>query len=304
MKYQLKAKQPMRKPIVGIPTPKLPQHNIVQNVTPTTIQQVSSRRQKPKAKPQAPIDSRSSIREFCVVMMTINRKEVTNGKSKNYIQQTLDTLYKAGVFNYPKLKFNLMESGSKDLSYLDFIKKAPYKDKINIVYSDTRLFLPQNYARSMRHGAANTKDIVMLMEDDITTVHGFMHIADAFIEKNKRNQLIWSFHAAFAEIAWATRRGEQCYNLSGEKFYGNLCIALRPNEAIELAEQVEHYAKTTGRKKGVDLQIGVWLKKKHPRLTRVCCSVPCRVQHIGDQSSIGNNKRRINQSFDLNQNKI
>lgn len=237
--------------------------------------------------------------KYSIVMMTVNRAEGYSGKSQNYVHTTIENLRKAHVFDYPGTIVNLMESGSTDLSYLDFLKNSRDKYPVNIIQSNRRLFLPENFSRSLRYGAAQAKRYVILMEDDVELVPHFMDTLNKFVGKYNKEYL-WSMHAAYKEIAKEAKKGKDMFKLSAGKFYGNLCIILKVEYALELADWIDVYRIKKKARKCVDLQVGKWLRVMHKDNPYVCCMCPCKVQHIGDESCIDNNKQVKNQSFHMN----
>lgn len=238
---------------------------------------------------------RSAKTRFSVVMMAVNR-----APKRNYVLDTVNSLVASGALDYQGTTLTISDSGSEDTSYLDFIVSRGLP--VKVLYSDRRLCLNENFSKAMAHGAEETSEYVVFVEDDIAVVPGLMQKVDAFIRKYP-DQLIWSFHAMYTEVKSRAIAGHDYWDMPREKFYGTLCIVLRKKHAKELSEFIyQSYAKQ-GREIGADVRIHQWMQQFYPQYRYIRCSAPSLVQHMGDESSIlphNGGKKRQNTSYELN----
>jgi len=232
---------------------------------------------------------------YSIVMMAVNRSP-----KQNCVMDTVNSLIASGALDYPGTTMTISDSGSQDTSYLNFISSRGLP--IKILYSDRRICLNENFSKAMAHGASETSDYVVFVEDDIIAAPGLMQKIDAFVRKYP-DQIIWSFHAMYAEVKSRAIAGYDYWDMSREKFYGTLCIVIRKKHAKELSEFIYRTYKKDRCEIGADIRIHEWIKQSYPQYRYIRCSAPSLVQHTGSESSTwftNGDKKRQNTSYELN----
>lgn len=216
---------------------------------------------------------------YSAVMTTVDRCP-----GPNYVEATIDDLVRSGFFDFPDVSLTLIESGSGDLTYLDFLQQRGLP--VMVEYSPERLPLNLNHARALAFGAQRADEYVLFMEDDIVVRENLMPAIDRFVARHQEKSRVWSFFFARRDIVGPYYRGDDHILVPGKDFFGTLCMALRRQDAQSLADFYRHevYGRR-GLQTGADSWIGEWLEAGAGP-GKVCCSVPSYVQHRGVRSSI------------------
>jgi hypothetical protein len=170
--------------------------------------------------------------KYLITIPCVNRAE--RGAS-NVLERTFESFEKSGMFE-SKIKFKivLLESGSQDTSYLDFIQKYKdkYKDKYNI---DIEI----HYSTQVLNGTTNTfrmfvyikkvidyVDYVLWMDDDVFVCKNFIENADLWIKKYAKNLPFTSLYAPYRTNLDNKHRFR--HNAPIGSFFGTCCTVLRP----------------------------------------------------------------------------
>ena len=166
--------------------------------------------------------------KYLITIPCVNRAE--RGAS-NVLERTFESFEKSGMFE-SKINFKivLLESGSKDTSYLDFIQK--YKEKYN---TDIEI----HYSTQVLNGTTNTFrmfvyikkvidyiDYVLWMDDDVFVCKNFIENADLWIKKYAKNLPFTSLYAPYRTNLDNKHRFR--HNALIGSFFGTCCTVLRP----------------------------------------------------------------------------
>lgn len=234
--------------------------------------------------------------KYSIVIMSVNR-----APKKNYIEPMINSLEKTGAFKRSDISITISDSGSEDLSYIDFVEDRNLP--VKVLYSEKRLCLNENFSKAMIFGASETSEYVVFMEDDILVAPTLITEMDKFLKRYPK-ETIWSFHAMYAEVRKRAISGHDHWDMPKDKFYGTLCTVLRKDDARKLADYIYNvWYKKNGRKIGADIRIKIWLDKFYPGVDHIKCSAPSFVQHMGIESAVmrkdGGKIPRQNTSFNL-----
>ncbi|MDX1379289.1 MAG: hypothetical protein R3307_10590, partial [Anaerolineales bacterium] len=161
-------------------------------------------------------------------MPTVNRHP-----GPNYVEATIDDLAKSGLFDFPDVSLTLVESGSRDLAYLDFLRDQ--RLPVRVEHSPERLPLNLNHARALELGAERTDAYVLFLEDDIVVREDLMPAIDRFLTRYDQKSRVWSFFYGRPDILEAYLRGDDHILVAGEDFFGTLCMVLHKRDARTLA---------------------------------------------------------------------
>lgn len=251
----------------------------------------ASRSPAPRLNRRAPAGGEPAVLSCHAVMITVNRVR------ENYVENTVLNLVAAGFFDAGDIELEIFDSGSADMSHLDFVSRLHFP--ITVRPATRRLCLVENFARALAAGARSGADLVIFFEDDIEVVPDLLPRIGRFVRAHFDGNAIWSFNAAFAEIARAAKCGQGHYNLPCPAFYGTLCFAIRAEHAASLARWLMSWQRETGEQHAADLEINEWLQRE-VGIDHVCCAAPCLVQHAGRYSSIRERGFVRNDSFWMN----
>jgi hypothetical protein len=246
--------------------------------------------------------------KYLITIPCVNREE---RNAINVIDKTFEYFESSGMFDSDiSIDIVLFESGSKDLSYLSFIKKyskcqeylcedgfsgikseeidndSKYNVNIKIIYSKTVLNGVSNTLRMFIYLAnlpENLYDFVMWMDDDIYVCKNFIKNADIWIKNYANFSLFSSLYVPYNSFPIKNRMYVRLANLPG--FYGTCCTVLKPKLAKYVIplwydshfEQFDYNPDTRFRDS---------LRKYFPNAHRICVSFPSLVQHMNIGSAI------------------
>jgi hypothetical protein len=206
---------------------------------------------------------------------------------KNYLAETVQNLSRAGVLRSELLASMIIVNSTEDSAWMvadDF----PLEGRPWLIDSVDRS-LHQNAAASIRWAAEPDADYAMVLEDDLDFSDDFLESVSAWIEDNavSRPQM-FALGANYSQIQSA--RTVWAYPVSA--FYGAQALVWKREDAQQLAEWLgpdPFYIGKDGqiiRNHGHDLLLQRWGKQQG--LSHFVASAPCMVQHIGEESGIGN----------------
>lgn len=234
---------------------------------------------------------------YVIGFTTIDRSE-NNPKKRNYMEQTIENLIAVGALNFQDTKIIISDSGSKDLSYLDFLKPLmeQYKDRIILLRTNRRLTANENVSKVIRYASEFSSEYVMYCQDDIIFRTTFMENVDHFVKKYNGYPM-FTFHGVYDGILRNANNRKDYYRYPYGDFYGSMCYVMRKEVASRWSSHLQWIWEATKDPIGADLHLGRWLKREFPN-SNIAASCPCFVQHVGIDSVICKGQRPIqNQSF-------
>lgn len=235
-----------------------------------------------------------------IVMVTIDREKTGR---KNYISDTLWDIHRSGLTcsNTPYV-FHLFDGGSKSLEYI----VGSYRRSVfNVLWeSEVKLAPNVNVGRALVFGGQLDVDWVLFLEDDIEFCKNFLDgVAWWLGHYAGTKHRLFTFYTPYREILTEYNKILECSNNINvstweypvDKFYGTQAFAVRPREAQSIGEYLVNLPYPTS---GYDIEIQNWAKanpiQKEPE--NFLSSVPCFVQHIGEQSVLFNDPKRFHQT--------
>jgi hypothetical protein len=244
---------------------------------------------------------------YLIAIPCVNRSEKG---AIDVIERTFESFEKSGMFqSHIKLTIMLFESGSKDTSYLNFLKK--YNDygsngsnesnesnenniknyNIQIIYSSVALDGNSNTLRMFFHInklPSNLYDFVIWMDDDVFVCKKFIENADIWIKNYSNFSLFSSLYVPYNSFIIPNKKYVQLANLPG--FYGTCCTIFKPTIAKYVIPTWydEHFEKFSY---NPDTRFRDSLRKRFPKAIKICVSSPSLVQHMNIGSAIKHKKK-------------
>ena len=241
--------------------------------------------------------------KYLITIPCVNREE---RNAINVIHQTFESFEKSGLFDSDiTLHILLFESGSNDLSYLDFINtyKEKYQNKdttnntnnimIQIIKSSTPLTGVSNTLKMFKFIASlppNIYDFVLWMDDDVFVCKNFIKNANTWIKKYANQSIFSSLYVPYKSYPIQNRNDVKLSQLPG--FYGTCCVIFKP----ALASYVIPYWYDTHFEKfeyNPDTRFRDSVRKQFPKAKYICVSEPSLVQHMNIGSAI-KMKKKVN----------
>jgi hypothetical protein len=231
---------------------------------------------------------------YLITIPCVNREE---RNAINVIDKTFSGFEKSGLFESNiNLTILLFESGSKDLSYLNFIKQyidkynSQTNIKINIIYSNTQLNGNTNTLRMFYYISKlekNLYDFVIWMDDDIYVCKNFIKNADIWIKNYANYSIFSSLYVPYNSFYIKNRKYIQLANLPG--FYGTCCTIFKPqlSKFILPHWNDKHFIDF---EYNPDARFRDCVRKFFPNAHKICVSYPSLVEHMNIGSAIKGKK--------------
>ena len=232
--------------------------------------------------------------KYLITIPCVNREE---RNAINVIDKTFEGFERSGLFESHGMDITIMlfESGSKNTSYLDFIKK--YIDygtvKIEIVYSSKPLngnsnTLKMFYFINKLSLSGHPYDFVIWMDDDVFVCKNFIKNADIWIKDYANFSIFSSLYVPYKSFLIKGRTNVQLANLPG--FYGTCCTIFKPPLAKFIIpnwynDHFERFAYNP------DTRFRDSVRKRFPMAKYICVSYPSLVQHMNIGSAIKEKKQ-------------
>lgn len=216
---------------------------------------------------------------IAVVLITVDRESMPI-PGRNYLEQTLLNLSRAGVFRSPLVdSFTLVDSGSPSLLHIHrALTSVDCGRRINVDAMGKRS-PTANAARALDLGSRSGSPYVLFLEDDIDVIDGFVESVGMWMDKHFDTR-VWALGANYNWIDAAVVCGEEACRYPLEQFYGTLGFVVR---AVDAARIAAHWRRTPDRQE-YDLMIAEWAREQGA--THFLTPAPSFVQHIGDQSTL------------------
>ena len=232
---------------------------------------------------------------YLITIPCVNREE---RNAINVIDKTFSGFEQSGLFDSNiNLTILLFESGSKDTSYLDFIKT--YTDKyctedsnikIQIIYSTVPLNGNTNTLKMffyINKLPKNLYDFILWMDDDIFVCKNFIKNADIWIKNYANYSIFSSLYVPYNSFNIKNRKNIQLAKLPG--FYGTCCTIFKP----ELSKYILPYWNNSHFEDfeyNPDARFRDCVRKFFPNATKICVSFPSLVDHMNIGSAIKGKK--------------
>ena len=232
--------------------------------------------------------------KYLIVIPCVNREE---RKAVNVIDETFLGFEKSGMFE-SNIDFQILlfESGSKDTSYLDFIKiyQEKYPKKIEIIYSSLKLDGNGNTLKMfmfLNKIPKNTLDFIIWMDDDVFVCKNFIKNADAWIKKYGNFSLFSSLYDYNKYKSTPLPKYLNVRHSSLPGFYGTCCTVFKPEiTKYPVAQWYNKHHQIFNFNPDVRFRESV--RKYFFHITKMCVSYPSLVQHMNIGSSIYKNKQK------------
>jgi hypothetical protein len=235
-------------------------------------------------------------------MRTVSIAIKTKDRSprKNYLGETLANMERAGVFRTRHLAdLHIVDSGTETWART---VSMGVMDTVFQVDSASRT-LHQNAARCIELAGSGSADWAMVLEDDLDFCDQFLESVVAWLEDHRVEMpQMYALGANYSQLN-CVDKGQGYWPYPVGAFYGAQALVWRREVAAELAkwlgpdpfivareEEVRlGHSPRSGiqvRNHGHDLLLQRWGKQQG--LTHFVASAPCMVQHVGNESGIGN----------------
>jgi len=225
--------------------------------------------------------------KYLIAIPCVNRLE---RNAVNVIERTFESFEKSGLFSSDiHIDIYLFESGSKDKSYLDFLKKfkdmnGKYQKNIEIIDTNLQLNAVSNTLRMMYYINKYKKkeyDFIIWMDDDIFVCKNFIKNADIWIKKYGNFSIFSSLY-----IPYNSTQVNKCLALADiSHFYGTCCTIFKPALSKYLLKNWynPHFEKF---QYNPDTRFRDTVQLHFPTAKRICVSYPSLVEHMNIGSAI------------------
>lgn len=146
-----------------------------------------------------------------------------------------------------------------------------------------------NVANALRVGSGmGEPQWVLFLEDDIDVCADFFDSVGAWLDDHAReDRRIYSFGANYPQVQELYGQGIYAWDYPIEQFYGTQSFAIRPGDALSLAEYIrEHCYDRSPDGTQWDLLMQDWSREKYPEIDHFLASCPAFVDHIGEESVV------------------
>lgn len=236
--------------------------------------------------------------KYLIAIPCVNRAE--KGATQ-VIEDTFRSFEKSGMFESSiSFKILLLESGSKDRSYLDFVKtyQDKYNKDINILFSDIPLNGTTNTLRMFQFLKNMKKpffDYVLWMDDDVWVCKNFIENADIWIRRYAKNTLFNSLYVPYPTFKSSLKHPYRHIAQIGA-FIGTCCTVFRP---IIAKHVVKHWYTSYFNEfqYNPDVRFRESLRIEFPHIKGFYVSYPSLVEHMNIGSTIRKNGQKGHKSI-------
>lgn len=218
--------------------------------------------------------------DIAAVMVTVDRSPRVN-----YLASTLTNLHRAGLAKSIDCgRLRRLELVSPDLNFAADAIDDCYTGGASIGRHPANL----NVVSALRFGVGTGAPWTLFLEDDIDVCADFFDSVGTWLDDHARDdRRVYAFGANYPEVAEAAARGETSWDYRINKFYGTQALALRSEDAADLATYlVEHCYDRTDDGTAYDLLMADWSRLRWPEIHHFLASAPSFVEHIGRESLI------------------
>lgn len=232
---------------------------------------------------------------MAVAIKTVDRKP-----KANYLGATLANLERAGVFESEHLhSITLVDSGSPDFGAFwssevegSLSERALARVERDLPDEGGRRTLQQNAARAIRVASRKGADLVLVLEDDLDVVDGLLETVVAWYKDHEESGQTYALGANYARIQYLASIGRSYWHYPVKDFYGAQALLWSRKTAVHLEEWLGEepvYETEDGeerRGRNHDLLLHRWAEERGHE--HFIAAVPSLVQHVGQDSTIGN----------------
>jgi hypothetical protein len=225
--------------------------------------------------------------KYLITIPCVNREErnAVNVIHKTFLGFENSGLFTSGIF----IHIVLFESGSKDLSYLDFIQE--YKDKYKSIIIQ---IIPSKY---VLNGISNTLrmfefinilpttlyDFILWMDDDVYVSNNFIKNTDIWVKKYANFSIFSSLYVPYRSFPIKNKTDIKLSNI--HEFYGTCAVIFKPLLAKYVIPHWydRHFQQFSY---NPDTRFRDSVRKQFPDIKKICVSEPSIVQHMNIGSAI------------------
>jgi len=230
--------------------------------------------------------------KYLITIPCVNRME---RNALNVIHKTFEDFEKSNMFDSTineNISFDivLFESGSKDLSYLNFLESYKEKAHLSVLYSQTPLNGVSNTLRMfvyIKNLPENYYDFVLWMDDDVFVCKNFIKNANTWIKNYANFSIFSSLYVPYNSSLIISKKYLQLAHLTD--FIGTCCTIFKPQLAQFIIPNWynPHFEQF---KYNPDTRFRDSVRRKFPTVHKICVSFPSIVEHMNIGSSIYMNK--------------
>jgi hypothetical protein len=241
---------------------------------------------------------------YLITIPCVNREE---RNAINVIDKTFESFEKSGMFESNiNLTILLFESGSKDKTYLDFIKtyqekycKNESNIKIDISFSSISLNGVSNTLKMFFYISKltnNLYDFIIWMDDDVFVCKNFIKNADIWIKNYANFSVFSSLYVPYNSFLIKNKKYVKLADIS--QFYGTCCTIFKPKIANYIVPSwyYYHFEKF---EYNPDTRFRDIIRHVFPMVNKICVSEPSLVQHMNIGSAI-KQKKIVNKGHKTN----
>lgn len=234
------------------------------------------------------------MRDIAAVMITVDRSP-----GPNYLAETLENLKRGGLLTSKRLFFLALHDSFDTSHASQAMRRLDLVSKVGINGNDERRCANLNAADALSTGARSGCPWVLFLEDDIDVCADFFDGVGAWLDDHAReDRRIYAFGANYHWVEEAMVEGRAAADYPIGQFYGTQAIALRSEDAADLAVYLAEHRVTQVRQvlpdgsinlasgSGYDILMTGWALKRWPEVRHFLTSAPSMVQHVGRTSAI------------------
>jgi len=234
--------------------------------------------------------------KYLITIPCVNREE---RNAIQIIDKTFENFEKQGIFqHYPHFTVDILlfESGSKSLSYLQFIKSfhEKYPGRIKIMLSKRNLDGPQNIYRMfsyIQQQAIHHYDFCIWMDDDILVCKNFLQNMDSWVRQHINFTIFGSLYSPYQSYPIQNpNMSSYCQESFVRSYHGSCCTIFKPL----LAKYITPLWFKTEKLRFVkepDLRFRESIMKFFPNIKKFLVCSPSIVQHLNIGSAIYQHKQ-------------
>ena len=235
------------------------------------------------------------MRDIVLVMPTVDRSPRTN-----YLSTTIANLARSGAFSSDRLAgVWLIDSGGSDgwpeRAFLG-VDSSDWRAVTVVAHPTVRRGPAENASAALRYGAESGAPWVLYLEDDLDVCDDFVGSVGRWLDDHARPEAtIYKLAADHMVMERPSIIRCGSWECAAADTWSTVAMVLRADVATDVADWLAAnpiYAHKDGRL-GVayDFELQRWAAARG--IAKFICSAPSFVQHLGDESAIRPNDRRL-----------
>lgn len=145
----------------------------------------------------------------------------------------------------------------------------------------------QNGLLALEIGLASGADYIMHLEDDLAVCADFGQAVGLWLREHAHPSIpFYTFHTPYRQVREAFGLGRTAWVYPARMFYGNQCWVMSRPMAESAVDYLRVHVPLWRSTQGFDMLLKAWLAARGDE--GLLASVPCFVQHVGEDSSLGN----------------